>query len=88
MPNGTGVSAPPAPTAQVAPQPPQDPAQNSFPMDGVPMDFNLDFANPMGTENILQDIDFDRFLNDYDHTDSFDLNATGFPVDGNEISAE
>lgn len=45
-------------------------------------DFPLDFANPMQTENVLNDFDFDSFLQDGNpEADHFDF-GSGFTMEG------
>ncbi|KAI0018640.1 hypothetical protein F4780DRAFT_506694 [Xylariomycetidae sp. FL0641] len=88
------VSAAPAPAAPVAaPHPPQpDPSINFDPMGNTGgMDFgSMDFANPLTTDNVLQDFDFDSFLhdNDGDPTGTFDFTAANFMEGAGEIGAE
>lgn len=50
---------------------------------------NLDFAAPgMGNDNVLQDFDFDSFLNqDGVEGDSFTYDASAF-IEGAEVGAE
>ncbi|KAI1767356.1 hypothetical protein GGR53DRAFT_518452 [Hypoxylon sp. FL1150] len=83
------VSAPQPPPAPVAA--PQMHADNmNFAMDNS-MDFGtMEFANPMQSDDVLRDFDFDSFLHDGE-TDpsSFDFNAGGFGMEaGSEIGAE
>lgn len=53
------------------------------------VDFSIDFANPMSSDNVLQDFDFDSFLHDGDNGDNtFDFNPT-FDMQGTgEITTE
>ncbi|KAI1841373.1 hypothetical protein JX265_013473 [Neoarthrinium moseri] len=85
------TSAPPAPTAPVAPPAHADPSAG-FGMDNgsMNMDFGLDFANPMNSDNVLQDFDFDSFLHDGDGGETtFDFNPTTFDMQGTgEITTE
>ena len=48
----------------------------------------MDFANPMTSDNVLTDFDFDTFLHDNNGTDDggFDFNASF--MEGGEIGAE
>lgn len=49
---------------------------------------NLDFANPIDSNNVLQDFDFDSFLHDGDAGgDGFDF-ANTFDIQGGEIATE
>ncbi|KAK1750935.1 transcriptional regulator of filamentous growth FLO8 [Echria macrotheca] len=89
---GQPAAAPPPPVAAVpaAPLPDQNRANNGF-MEPSTMlqDFStMDFANPMTSDNVLTEFDFDAFLNDGSgHDDGgFDFN-TGF-MEGGEIGAE
>ncbi|KAK6951222.1 hypothetical protein Daesc_007753 [Daldinia eschscholtzii] len=87
------VSAPPpAPAPVAAPQAHPDPSQmNTFSMDNNGgMDFNMPFADPMQTGDLLQDFDFDSFLHDGDaDPGTFDFGAPAFGVEGaGEIGAE
>ncbi|KAH8646751.1 hypothetical protein BX600DRAFT_155343 [Xylariales sp. PMI_506] len=83
------TSAPPAP-APVAPQAHPDPT-GGFGIDngGGMVDFgSLDFANPMASDNVLQDFDFDSFLHDNDGGDpTFDFNPNFMEGTG-EITTE
>lgn len=86
----TQTTAPPAP-APVAPQAQPDPSAG-FGMDNtgaMGMEFsNLDFANPIDSNNVLQDFDFDSFLHDGDGGgDAFDFTNT-FDMQGGEIATE
>jgi hypothetical protein len=57
----------PAPQQQPASLPPpshSDPNQATNFLEAPGMDFDLDFANPMQTDNVLTDFDFDSFLQD------------------------
>jgi len=52
------------------------------------VDFQMDFANPLTSDNVLNDFDFDSFLHDNDGDNAgFDFNAPSF-MEGNEIPAE
>ena len=94
--NAPNVSAPPQ-TAVPAPQPPtavpppqgHDPNQNgSLGMDNFNMGFDhMDMGNPLQTGDMLNDFDFDSFLNDNDtENQPFDFNGA-FSVEG-EIGTE
>ncbi|KAH7030711.1 uncharacterized protein B0I36DRAFT_348905 [Microdochium trichocladiopsis] len=91
-PNAAGTAAttaPPAPAAPVAaPQP--DPNQmGTFGMENPAMDFNMDFANPNMTENVLQDFDFDSFLHDDADGANFGFDPSAFGMEGaGEIGAD
>lgn len=87
MPNGQPPTAAP-PAAAVAQQHP-DPNQ-TFNIEGGGMDFNLDFANPLASGDVLNDFDFDSFLHDnVGEENGFDFNTTGFNMEGtNEIGAD
>ncbi|KAI0596147.1 hypothetical protein F4775DRAFT_594579 [Biscogniauxia sp. FL1348] len=86
------ASAPQAPPPVTVAQPHADAQMNSFPMDNTnALDFNsMDFANPLTTDNVLQDFDFDSFLHDNDTGDAtFDFNTASFGMEGaGEIGAE
>lgn len=87
MPNGQA----PAPAAPAVPPPSHsDPVQNGNFMDGGGIDFvtGLDFANPMTSDNVLTDFDFDSFLHDGDQDAGFDFSAGGFGMEGAEIGTE
>lgn len=95
MPNGPGAAAPvqapaPAPPAPVAHP---DPAQSgSFAVaDANPIvDFNMDFANPLTTGDVLNNFDFDAFLNEGNDNDdnTFDF-STDFSMEApGEISTQ
>ncbi|KAK7959574.1 uncharacterized protein PG986_004428 [Apiospora aurea] len=84
------TSAPPAPApAPVAPPVHPDPSQ-PFGMENTgPMDFGMEFANPLTSDNVLQDFDFDSFLHDNDGADGgFDFNPSTFMEGAGEIGAE
>lgn len=52
---------------------------------------NMEFTNPMTSDNVLQDFDFDSFLHDgdADATGTFDFNTASFGMEaGGEIGAE
>ncbi|KAK8116640.1 Som1 protein [Apiospora kogelbergensis] len=91
---GAGQPAPnaqasaPAP-APVAPPVHADPSQG-FGMDNQgAMDFGMEFANPLTSDNVLQDFDFDSFLHDGDGGDGgFDFNPSTFMEGAGEIGAE
>ncbi|KAJ4287514.1 hypothetical protein N0V88_007615 [Collariella sp. IMI 366227] len=77
-----GQPAAPAPPPQPAPPLHADPNQSNNFMDPGGMDFPLDFANPMQTENVLNDFDFDSFLQDGNpEADHFDF-GSGFTMEG------
>ncbi|KAK9417034.1 hypothetical protein SUNI508_09273 [Seiridium unicorne] len=98
--NGQNAGGPPVPNAQttappapapVAPQAHPDPSAG-FGMDNTAaMNFeigSLDFANPIDSNNVLQDFDFDSFLHDGDAGgDGFDFTNT-FDMQGGEIATE
>lgn len=46
----------------------------------------MNFADPMATNDVLNDFDFDSFLHDGEDNPPFDFNNTF--TDGNEIPAE
>ncbi|CCC12810.1 unnamed protein product [Sordaria macrospora k-hell] len=76
---------PPPSVPQVAAPPHPDPAQNNFnePM----MNFDVEFANPLTSNDVLNDFDFDSFLHDNDNGgEPFDFNAGVF-LDGGEIGS-
>lgn len=52
-------------------------------------DFGMELANPLHSDNVLNDFDFDSFLNDGDaNNEPFDFNG-GYPgLEGGEIGAE
>ncbi|KAF3359401.1 hypothetical protein VDGD_05618 [Verticillium dahliae] len=102
-PNTTAAGASngqPAPAAPVAPPaasaPPQaqpDASQNgSFGgMDNSAdmMNFGtMDFANPLVSNDVLNDFDFDSFLHEDGDNQGFDFNAGSFGMEGGEIGAE
>jgi len=81
--------AAPPPVAAVPPAPLAD--QNRGPnfMDtSGSIDFTMDFANPLTSDNVLTDFDFDSFLHDNNTGEegTFDF-STGF-MEGGEIGAE
>ncbi|KAI8623149.1 hypothetical protein F5Y19DRAFT_493226 [Xylariaceae sp. FL1651] len=55
--------------------------------DGI---FNIDFANPLTSDNVLQDFDFDSFLHDGDNdATAFEFNPASFGMEApGEIGAE
>ncbi|KAI1495921.1 hypothetical protein F5X99DRAFT_425360 [Biscogniauxia marginata] len=88
------VSAPqPAPAPVAVPQTHTDSQMNSFnAIDNTStMDFSsMDFANPLTTDNVLQDFDFDSFLHDNEgDATTFDFGTANFGMEaGGEIGAE
>ncbi|KAK3291477.1 uncharacterized protein B0H64DRAFT_420296 [Chaetomium fimeti] len=83
VPNGQPPA--PAPQQQAAALPPpshSDPNQTTNFLEPTGMDFDLDFANPMQTDNVLTDFDFDSFLQDGTGTGEgpFDFNS-GFSME-------
>ncbi|CAJ2502996.1 Uu.00g103900.m01.CDS01 [Anthostomella pinea] len=88
--NAATSAPPPAPAPVAVPQP--DPSQMNFSSmnDGGAIDFGMDFANPLTTDNVLQDFDFDSFLHDGDgDPTAFDFTSTNFGMEGaGEIGAE
>ena len=57
----------------------------------ISQDFGtLDFANPLTSDNVLNDFDFDSFLHEStDDPGAFDFNSGGFGIgDAGEIGAE
>lgn len=49
----------------------------------------MELANPMNSDNVLNDFDFDSFLNDGDgNNEPFDFNGSYPGMEGGEISAE
>ncbi|GKT90467.1 SOM1 protein [Colletotrichum tofieldiae] len=93
VPNGQQGAPAPAPPAQVPPQPHTDNNQNgSFGMDtsnGM-VDFNaMTFADPLVSDNVLNDFDFDSFLHEDGDNQAFDFNTGSFGMEGgNEIGAD
>lgn len=90
VPNGQPAPAPPAAAAVPPPSHP-DPTQNGAFMDNSGMDFvgGLDFANPLTSDNVLTDFDFDSFLHDGDQeAGTFDFSAGAFGMEGTEIGTE
>ncbi|KAI7925717.1 hypothetical protein M0657_002303 [Pyricularia oryzae] len=86
MPNGQPPAAAPT-AAPVAPQQHNDP--NQFNMEGGGMDFNLDFANPLASGDVLNDFDFDSFLHDNVEDTGFGFDGPGLNFEGtNEIGAD
>ncbi|PTB68374.1 hypothetical protein BBK36DRAFT_1133127 [Trichoderma citrinoviride] len=85
------ASAPVPPQAAPVPQPTHDLAQNNgLSMDNFSMpDFGMELANPLHSDNVLNDFDFDSFLNDGDgNNEPFDFNGSYPGMEGGEISAE
>ncbi|OLN81165.1 Transcriptional activator somA [Colletotrichum chlorophyti] len=88
-----GQPAAPAPPAQVAPQTHADANQNgSFGMDNsnTMVDFSsMAFADPLVSDNVLNDFDFDSFLHEDGDNQAFDFNTGSFGMEGaNEIGAD
>ncbi|RYP93609.1 hypothetical protein DL770_000241 [Monosporascus sp. CRB-9-2] len=86
------ASAPqPAPAPVAAPQH-ADPNGISFTGMDNPgnIDFtNIDFANPLTSDNVLQDFDFDSFLHEDGDPSAFDFNPANFTMDASgEITAD
>lgn len=54
------------------------------------MGFNMDFANPSMSENVLQDFDFDSFLHDDADGANFGFDPSAFGMEGGagEIGAD
>ncbi|KAL2017919.1 hypothetical protein VTK56DRAFT_1511 [Thermocarpiscus australiensis] len=77
-----GQPAAPAPPPQggpvAAPPPHTDSNQPTNFLDAGGMDFHLDFANPMQTDNVLTEFDFDTYLQDGDPGDdgTFDFTSS------------
>ncbi|KAK2001565.1 hypothetical protein LX36DRAFT_338811 [Colletotrichum falcatum] len=92
VPNGQQGAPAPAP-AQVAPQPHTDNNQNGFSgldsSNGM-VDFNaMTFADPLVSDNVLNDFDFDSFLHEDGDNQAFDFNTGSFGMEGgNEIGAD
>ncbi|KAI1340151.1 hypothetical protein F5Y15DRAFT_415042 [Xylariaceae sp. FL0016] len=86
--NVPASAPPPAPAPVAAPQP--DPNMNSFDMNQGGMDFSsMDFANPLTTNDVLQDFDFDSFLHDDGaNTGEFDFNPASFGMESSELTTE
>ncbi|ETS00990.1 hypothetical protein M419DRAFT_112214 [Trichoderma reesei RUT C-30] len=85
------ASAPVPPQAAPVPQPSHELAQNNtLGMDNFAMtDFAMELANPLHSDNVLNDFDFDSFLNDGDgNNEPFDFNGSYPGMEGGEISAE
>ncbi|KAL6890389.1 hypothetical protein GGI43DRAFT_387590 [Trichoderma evansii] len=96
----TGVPAPAAAASAPVPQPaapvPQ-PAHNDLVQSGslgmdnnFAMDFGgIELSNPLGSTDVLNDFDFDSFLNDGDGgNEPFDFNGSYPGMDSGEIGAE
>ncbi|KAF6839014.1 SOM1 protein [Colletotrichum plurivorum] len=93
VPNGQSAAPAPAPSAQVAPQAHSDANQNgSFGMDSTNgmVDFSaMSFADPLVSDNVLNDFDFDSFLHEDGDNQAFDFNTGSFGMEGtNEIGAD
>ncbi|KAK4244851.1 hypothetical protein C7999DRAFT_16917 [Corynascus novoguineensis] len=88
MGNGQPPAPAPAPQQQPAPVPPpshSDPNQSTNFLDtGGMTGFDLDFANPMQTNDVLTDFDFDSFLQDGNGGEegTFDFGNSGFSMEG------
>ncbi|KAL6696848.1 hypothetical protein J3F84DRAFT_309966 [Trichoderma pleuroticola] len=86
------ASAPVPPQAAPVPQPTHDLTQNNGlgGMDNFTIpDFGMELANPLHSDNVLNDFDFDSFLNDGDaNNEPFDFNGGYSGLEGGEISAE
>ncbi|KAK3954440.1 hypothetical protein QBC32DRAFT_207803 [Pseudoneurospora amorphoporcata] len=77
---------PPPSVPQVAAPPHPDPAQNNNFAEPM-MNFDVEFANPLTSNDVLNDFDFDSFLHDNDNSgEPFDFNAGVF-LDGGEIGS-
>jgi hypothetical protein len=89
--NAAPASAAPAAPAPVGAPPAQpDAAQqmNSFGMNGNDLEFGaIEFANPLTSNDVLHDFDFDSFLHDEGDQGNFDFNPTNF-MDSGPIEAE
>ena len=49
----------------------------------------MDFANPLTSDNVLQDFDFASFLHEDNDPTTFDFNPANFTIDaGGEITAD
>ncbi len=48
----------------------------------------MDFANPLTSDNVLQDFDFDSFLHEDGDPSAFDFNPATFTMEGGEITAD
>ncbi|KAI3541190.1 SOM1 protein [Colletotrichum paranaense] len=92
VPNGQAAAPAPAPQPQVAPQAQHDANQNGGFMDNTnPMvDFGaMAFADPLVSDNVLNDFDFDSFLHEDGDNQAFDFNTGSFGMEGaNEIGAD
>ncbi|UKZ76743.1 hypothetical protein TrVFT333_004453 [Trichoderma virens FT-333] len=86
------ASAPVPPQAAPVPQPTHDLTQNNAlgGMDNFNIpDFGMELANPLHSDNVLNDFDFDSFLNDNDAgNEPFDFTGPYSGMEGGEISAE
>ncbi|KAK0644270.1 hypothetical protein B0T16DRAFT_194879 [Cercophora newfieldiana] len=90
-PNGQPAApAAPPPVAAVPPAPLADQNRGTNFMDttSTGIEFSMDFANPLTSDNVLTDFDFDSFLHDNNGGDesTFDFGA-GF-MEGGEIVAD
>ncbi|KXJ95052.1 hypothetical protein Micbo1qcDRAFT_200500 [Microdochium bolleyi] len=82
----TAAQAPAAAAAAAQPDPNQ---MGAFSMDDPNLGFNMDFANPQMSENVLQDFDFDSFLHDDADGANFGFDPTAFGMEGpSEIGAD
>ncbi|TEA08736.1 Transcriptional activator somA [Colletotrichum sidae] len=93
VPNGQPAAPAPAPAVQAGPQAHTDTNQTgSFGMDGANgmVDFgSMAFADPLVSDNVLNDFDFDSFLHEDGDNQAFDFNTGSFGMEGtNEIGAE
>ncbi|KAI8283603.1 Transcriptional activator somA [Colletotrichum sp. SAR11_240] len=93
VPNGQPPAPAAAPAPQVAPQAHSDANQNgSFGMDSTNgmVDFGaMAFADPLVSDNVLNDFDFDSFLHEDGDNQAFDFNTGSFGMEGaNEIGAD
>lgn len=62
-----------------APRPTVDSCFRVLLTSDVPQEFGLDFANPLATNDVLNDFDFDSFLHDNEgDTNGFDFAAANF----------
>ncbi|KAL2162554.1 hypothetical protein VTH06DRAFT_7468 [Thermothelomyces fergusii] len=87
VPNGQPPAQAPQQQQQPAPVPPPshpDPNQPMNFLDTGGMGFDLDFANPTQSDDVLNDFDFDSFLqtNNPGEEGNFDFGNTGFSMEG------
>ncbi|KAI9777544.1 MAG: hypothetical protein M1839_008838 [Geoglossum umbratile] len=84
--NGQTAATAPAPASTIAPPQPDSNQVAAFPMDGGDTQFNMDFG-PLEGGDVLDQFDFDSFLNTDDNTSGpfvFDTGPLAYPQDGVE----